>query len=58
MHVQTDGPEKTNDADVTIVAHAMRVRTTMPILVLICEFPTFSNHKIKHNASLFQNVMD
>ena len=32
MHVQTDGLEKTNDADVTIVAHAMRVRTTMPSL--------------------------
>ncbi|GFI58193.1 hypothetical protein IMSAG025_01636 [Muribaculaceae bacterium] len=29
MHVQTDGPEKTNDADVTIVAHAICVRTTM-----------------------------
>ena len=29
MHVQTDGPEKTNDADVTIAAHAIRVRTTM-----------------------------
>jgi hypothetical protein len=29
MHVQTDGPEKTNDADVTIAAHAICVRTTM-----------------------------
>jgi len=46
MHVQTDGPEKTNDADVTIVAHAMRVRTTMLSLALIFEFPTFTNHKI------------
>ena len=29
MHVQTDGPVKTNDADVTIATHAIRMRTTM-----------------------------
>jgi len=29
------------------------VRTTMLILVLFVEFPTFSNHKITHNASFF-----
>ena len=36
----------------------MRVRTTMPILVLNCEFPTFSNHKISITLLIFQNVMD
>ena len=34
----------------------MRVRTTMPILVLFVEFPTFSNHKITHNASYFTKM--
>lgn len=37
-----------------IAAHAYDVRTTMLILVLFVEFPTFSNHKITHNASYFQ----
>lgn len=41
MHVQTDGPEKTNDADVTIVAHAMSVRTTMPSLASFENFLRF-----------------
>ncbi len=50
------GPEKAHDADVTIAAHAMHVRTTMPILVLFVEFPTFSNHKITHNASYFSKM--
>ena len=35
MHFQTDGPEKTYDADVTIVAHAIRVRITMLSLASI-----------------------
>ena len=34
----------------------MSVRTTMPILVLFVEFPTFSNHKITHNASYFSKM--
>jgi len=52
MHVQTDGPEKTNDADVTIVAHAMRVRTTM---LSLCGFWISYVLKLqdKHNASWF-----
>ena len=34
----------------------MSVRTTMPILVPFVEFPTFSNHKITHNASYFTKM--
>lgn len=37
-------------------AHAISVRTTMLILVLFVEFPTFSNHKITHNASYFSKM--
>ncbi len=36
----------------------MSVRTTMPILVLFVEFPTFSNHKITHNAFFSKNVVE
>ena len=41
------GPEKAHDADVTIAAHAMRVRTTMLSLASFSEFPTFTNYKIR-----------
>ena len=42
MHFQTDDPEKTNDADVTIVTHAIRVRTTM-LSLLDRKFLRFSS---------------
>jgi len=44
---------ETISTDVTIVTHAISVRTTMLILVLFVEFPTFSNHKITHKASFY-----
>lgn len=58
MHVQTDGPEKTNDADVTIAAHAICVRTTMLSLASVSEFPTFTNYKISITLLFFQNVVE
>ena len=47
------GPEKAYDADVTIAAHAICVRTTMLSLAQVCEFPTFSNYKIRITLLIF-----
>lgn len=53
MHVQTDGPEKTNDADVTIAAHAICVRTTMLSLASNLKGSQVFKLQDEHNASSF-----
>ena len=49
------GPEKAHDADVTIAAHAICVRTTMLSLHLIENFLRFQVQD-KHNASSNSNM--
>ncbi len=41
------GPEKAHDADVTIAAHAMHVRTTMLSLASNRKFPDFFDGKVE-----------
>ena len=56
MHVQTDGPEKTNDADVTIAAHAICVRTTMLSLASNLKGSQVFKLQDEHNASYFSKM--
>ena len=58
MSIQLDGPEKAYDADITIAAHAVCVRTTMLSLASNLKGSQVFKLQDEHNASFFQNVVD
>ena len=58
MSIKLGGPEKAYDADITIAAHAVYVRTTMLSLASNLKGSQVFKLQDEHNASYFQNVVD